>query len=99
MTRLLLLLIAAYRRLLSPLLGQRCRFHPSCSEYAHQAISMHGTAMGSWMAVKRILRCQPFCEGGLDPVPQQPPALFDFRRNTEADGSVDLGPDPDQKRH
>lgn len=70
MSRLLLLLIAAYQRWLSPLLGSRCRFHPSCSAYARTAIARFGAARGSWLALCRILRCQPLCRGGLDPVPE-----------------------------
>lgn len=69
MTRLLLALIGAYRRLLSPLLGPRCRFAPSCSAYAAQAITVHGAGRGSWLAVRRIARCHPFHPGGHDPVP------------------------------
>jgi putative membrane protein insertion efficiency factor len=68
-TRFLLLLIALYKRLLSPLLGARCRFHPSCSTYARIAIARYGPWRGSVLAAWRILRCQPLCEGGLDPVP------------------------------
>ena len=54
---------------LSPLLGPRCRFHPSCSSYARQALSQHGLLRGGWMAAVRILRCSPLSSGGLDPVP------------------------------
>jgi len=62
-------LIALYQRLLSPLLPPACRFHPSCSSYAREAIAVHGAAKGSLLAAWRILRCQPLCRGGLDPVP------------------------------
>ena len=55
--------------MLSPLVGQQCRFTPSCSHYAEQAIELYGPARGSFMALKRILRCHPFCAGGHDPVP------------------------------
>jgi putative membrane protein insertion efficiency factor len=61
--------IRLYQRFLSPLLGQNCRFHPSCSQYAIEALREHGVVKGSALAVWRILRCQPFCRGGLDPVP------------------------------
>lgn len=71
MARLLLFLISCYKRLLSPLLGSRCRFHPSCSEYARIAIVRFGSARGSVLAVWRILRCQPLCDGGEDPVPNR----------------------------
>ena len=66
---LLLWSIRVYQLTLSPLIGRACRFHPSCSEYAHQAISRHGPARGSLFALKRLLRCHPFHPGGLDPVP------------------------------
>ena len=71
MTRLLVGLVAAYRRVVSPLLGQRCRFHPSCSAYAQEALTRYGAAHGSWLALRRIVRCQPFHPGGYDPVPDQ----------------------------
>lgn len=66
---LLLALLRFYQRFISPLLGQRCRFYPSCSRYAAQAIAHHGAARGSYMAVCRLARCHPGCEGGHDPVP------------------------------
>ena len=69
MTRLLLALIALYQRLLSPLLGSRCRFHPSCSEYARISVARFGPARGGVLAIWRLLRCQPFSEGGIDEVP------------------------------
>ncbi len=69
LTRFLLFLIAAYKRLLSPLLGARCRFHPTCSTYARIAIARFGPWRGGVLAAWRILRCQPLCEGGMDPVP------------------------------
>jgi putative membrane protein insertion efficiency factor len=69
MRRILLGLIRAYQLLLSPFLGSQCRFMPSCSQYAAEAIGRHGTLRGSWLAIRRILRCHPFCPGGFDPVP------------------------------
>jgi putative membrane protein insertion efficiency factor len=69
MKRLLLGLINAYRYLLSPLLGPSCRFYPTCSAYAAEAIDTHGALRGSWLALRRILRCYPWHAGGLDPVP------------------------------
>ena len=69
MKRLLLGLIAVYRWTLSPFLGSRCRFHPSCSAYAAEAIEGHGALRGSWLAVKRLAKCHPFHAGGFDPVP------------------------------
>lgn len=67
--RLLLALVSVYRRWVSPLLGPRCRFLPTCSEYAGQALAEHGALRGGWLAVRRVGRCHPFHPGGLDPVP------------------------------
>ena len=69
MSRLLVLLIRGYGYLLSPFLGDNCRYYPSCSSYAQQAIERYGALRGSWMGLKRVLRCHPFHEGGYDPVP------------------------------
>ena len=66
---ILLFLLTGYQRYISPLFAPHCRFYPSCSEYAKQAITEHGTLSGSLMATKRILRCNPLFEGGPDPVP------------------------------
>jgi hypothetical protein len=67
--RALLLLIEAYRVTLSPLIGGYCRFLPSCSVYAEEAVLKHGARRGSLLALRRLLRCHPFHPGGLDPVP------------------------------
>lgn len=64
-------MILGYRRLLSPVLGRRCLYLPSCSEYAFNAIGEWGALRGTWMAVKRVGRCNPFREGGFDPVPRR----------------------------
>jgi hypothetical protein len=69
--RLSLWIIRAYQLLVSPLLGPRCRFHPSCSCYAHTAIERYGVLRGGWLGVRRLLRCHPFNEGGYDPVPDE----------------------------
>jgi putative membrane protein insertion efficiency factor len=61
--------IRAYQRLISPLLGPRCRFYPSCSQYAIEALEVHGVLRGAWLALRRIGRCHPLNPGGLDPVP------------------------------
>ncbi|MEK7840344.1 MAG: membrane protein insertion efficiency factor YidD, partial [Pseudomonadota bacterium] len=61
--------ISAYQLLISPLLGPSCRFHPSCSHYALEAIDTHGAGRGLWLSVRRIARCHPWCAGGPDPVP------------------------------
>jgi uncharacterized protein len=66
---LLIGLLTGYRRFVSPLLGPRCRFYPSCSAYALEAVQLHGALRGSWLAVRRLSRCHPFHAGGLDPVP------------------------------
>ena len=62
-------LIRGYQLAISPLLGPRCRFYPSCSHYAMEAIETHGALRGTWLAINRISRCHPFHEGGFDPVP------------------------------
>ena len=67
--QLLLILIKFYQFFISPLTGQNCRFYPSCSAYAVEAVQKHGSLKGSLLAVKRILRCHPFHAGGFDPVP------------------------------
>jgi putative membrane protein insertion efficiency factor len=69
MSKLLVLLIRAYRYMLSPMLGRSCRFFPSCSEYAIEALQRHGAVRGTWLATKRITRCHPWHPGGFDPVP------------------------------
>lgn len=69
MQKILIGLIRAYRYLLSPWVGQHCRFHPSCSCYALDAISRHGARGGAWLTLRRVLRCHPWHEGGYDPVP------------------------------
>ena len=68
-TRLLLLGVSAYRLVLSPLLGGFCRFEPSCSRYAEEALRRHGARRGLRLTAGRLMRCQPFHPGGLDPVP------------------------------
>ena len=65
----LIRLIRGYRRFISPLLGQSCRYHPTCSAYALEAISRYGSVRGGWLATKRLGRCHPFRSGGNDPVP------------------------------
>jgi putative membrane protein insertion efficiency factor len=73
MTSPLILLLRGYKRFISPLLGPRCRFHPSCSQYAMEAIARHGNLRGGWLALRRLVRCQPLCDGGVDPVPESWP--------------------------
>jgi uncharacterized protein len=75
---LLMGLVKAYRFFLSPWLGSNCRFTPTCSLYALQALERHGPAAGTYLAGRRLLRCHPGCAGGPDPVPEQKPRLFSF---------------------
>ena len=65
----LVVLVRGYQKLISPLIGPHCRFAPTCSQYAVEALAQHGVVRGLGLAVRRILRCHPFSEGGLDPVP------------------------------
>ena len=69
MKTVLLWLIDAYKLLLSPFFGQQCRFYPTCSSYAREAIEVHGALRGGWLTVKRIAKCAPWHPGGVDPVP------------------------------
>ena len=74
---LLIALIRAYRFLLSPWIGQHCRFHPSCSTYALEALETHGALRGSWLTIARLGRCHPFHPGGEDPVPPPTAKVMD----------------------
>lgn len=76
MKRLLILLLKFYRRFVSPLLPPSCRFHPTCSAYALEAVERFGALRGGYLAVRRLLRCHPFNPGGFDPVPSE----FHWRR-------------------
>ena len=71
MRTILIAFIKAYRYLLSPFLGNNCRFHPTCSEYAETAIRRFGTLRGTWLSIRRVGRCHPWHEGGIDPVPEK----------------------------
>lgn len=71
MQKVLILLISAYRYFISPFLGANCRFYPTCSSYAHEAISRHGAMRGGWLALRRLSRCHPWHDGGFDPVPEK----------------------------
>lgn len=76
MRALLIALVRGYRLLLSPWLGSSCRFEPTCSAYALQALQQHGAGAGSYLTVARLVRCHPWCAGGHDPVPDHAPRLF-----------------------
>jgi len=69
---LLIFAVRGYQVVLSPFLGGACRFHPSCSHYAGEAIARHGALRGAGLALRRLLRCRPFSSGGYDPVPEMP---------------------------
>jgi hypothetical protein len=76
MQALLMGIVRAYRIFLSPWLGSACRFEPTCSVYALQALQAHGAAGGSYLTAARLMRCHPWCGGGADPVPTESPRLF-----------------------
>ena len=76
MRALLIGIVKAYLLFLSPWLGSACRFEPTCSVYALQALQAHGAAAGSYLTASRIVRCNPWCARGHDPVPTEPPRLF-----------------------
>ena len=69
MRRVVMALLKGYRAAISPLYGNVCRYHPSCSAYALRAVEVHGAARGGWLAVRRLGRCHPWAAGGYDPVP------------------------------
>ncbi|MSQ65330.1 MAG: membrane protein insertion efficiency factor YidD [Limnohabitans sp.] len=71
MQQLLVAFVKAYRLMLSPWLGSSCRFNPTCSVYALQALEAHGAGLGSYLILKRLARCHPWCDGGHDPVPHK----------------------------
>ena len=83
--RLLSALVRGYQLAISPLLRPSCRFAPSCSEYAYESLVEHGALRGSWLAIRRLLRCHPFCAGGYDPVP---PSKRRRAEHDETDGTA-----------
>jgi len=82
MRTLLIALIRVYQRAVSPLFPPSCRFLPTCSAYAAEAIAVHGAFKGSLLSLRRILRCHPLCQGGLDPVPPKSPGPGPDQRST-----------------
>jgi putative membrane protein insertion efficiency factor len=78
MKRILSAIIKLYQYIISPMLGPSCRFTPTCSQYAHESIEEHGSLYGSVLAVRRLCRCHPGCQGGYDPVPKR-------RSNSDSD--------------
>ncbi|MGZ4977282.1 MAG: membrane protein insertion efficiency factor YidD [Methylobacter sp.] len=68
---ILIAILRFYKYFISPLLGNRCRFYPSCSSYSLEALQLHGAIIGSYLTLKRLLKCHPFHEGGIDPVPEK----------------------------
>lgn len=91
MRALLLGLIRAYRYLISPLLGPVCRFEPSCSCYSMTCIERFGALRGTWLTVKRLARCHPFCPGGYDPPPELPDTPPAASPSTDRRGSAPAG--------
>jgi putative membrane protein insertion efficiency factor len=73
MRAILIALIRVYQWFISPLLGNHCRFYPSCSQYAREAIERHGVVRGLWLAIRRLACCHPWHPGGIDPVPEPSP--------------------------
>ena len=86
--RLLIALVRVYRLVLSPWLQTGCRYEPTCSGYALQALEKHGAIAGTYLSAYRVLRCHPFCAGGHDPVPERAPRLFRFLSPTPLDNQT-----------
>jgi putative membrane protein insertion efficiency factor len=89
--------VKGYRLLLKPWLGNACRFEPTCSQYALTALQRHGAIVGGSLAAGRLLRCHPWCEGGCDEVPAQPPALFTRLGLTGRPGAASCPPAADPR--
>jgi len=89
--QVLMSLVRLYRLLLSPWLGNACRFEPTCSAYSLQALERHGAAAGTYLTMARLARCHPWCEPGFDPVPERAPALF---THLVSDGTLRREPTP-----
>jgi len=96
--RLLILLVKGYRLFLSAWIGNVCRFTPSCSAYSLQALQDHGAVAGSYLTVRRLARCHPWCQGGHDPVPSKVPGLFTRWVNHPAPSDSSPIPHPEKTR-
>jgi uncharacterized protein len=81
-------LLKLYRLLISPLYGNVCRYYPSCSAYALRAVEVHGAVRGSWLALRRLLRCHPWAAGGYDPVPGTPEFAQEMQEQAERAGRM-----------
>ena len=88
MKHLLIALLKVYRLVISPLYGNVCRYHPSCSAYALRAVEVHGAVKGSWLAGRRLLRCHPWAPGGYDPVPGTPEFAEEEREQAARAGTL-----------
>ena len=89
MKYVLIVLLKAYRLVISPLYGNVCRYYPSCSAYALRAVKVHGAIKGSWLAARRLLRCHPWAPGGYDPVPGTPEYAEEMQDQTLRSSRLD----------
>ena len=96
MKYLLIGLLRAYRFAISPLYGQVCRYHPSCSAYALEAVTVHGSIEGTWLAVRRVGRCHPWARGGYDPVPARKGAQKQAQVQAQAPATQSSRQEPDR---
>jgi len=97
MKKILIWFIQLYRYCLSPFLGQHCRFYPSCSKYAQDALHQHGAMRGSWLAAKRLSRCHPWHDGGVDVVPEN--LSSDVKPEPTPELAHELSPNHQQNHH
>ncbi|MCF8111011.1 MAG: membrane protein insertion efficiency factor YidD [Desulfobacteraceae bacterium] len=84
MRYLFVFIIKLYQALVSPLIGPRCRFYPSCSEYACESIRRFGAVRGTWLSARRLVKCHPFHPGGFDPVPDHYPGIESYRLGNDS---------------